>query len=173
MTNQNGHSIVEGLEFEDSWDAGVHYQPGDFVTYGGYSYVAVTNNRAVKPSESPADWDLFTTGFRFMGDWGDDSSNFEYKVGDVVRLGGYTYLCTEDHTGHRPPNALYWERLNYGFEWKNAWANATLYDLGDAVRYGVNTYVCILEHTSDQIVVQNRPDQDVVRYILESAVRRR
>lgn len=154
--------FVEGLEFEDSWDAGVNYQPGDFVTYGGYSYVAVTNNKAVKPSESPADWDLFTTGFRFMGDWGDDSSNFEYKVGDVVRLGGYTYLCTEDHTGHRPPNALYWERLNYGFEWKNAWANGTLYDLGDAVRYGVNTYVCILEHTSDQVVDQNRPDQDVL-----------
>lgn len=154
--------FVEGLEFEDSWDAGVNYQPGDFVTYGGYSYVAVTNNKAVKPTESPADWDLFTTGFRFMGDWGDDSSNFEYKVGDVVRLGGYTYLCTEDHVGHRPPNALYWERLNYGFEWKDSWANATLYDLGDAVRYGVNTYVCIQEHTSDQVVDLNRPDQDVL-----------
>ncbi len=153
--------FVEGLEFEDTWDAGVSYQPGDFVTYGGYSYVSVTNNRAIKPSESPADWDLFTTGFRFMGDWGEDSSNFEYKVGDVVRLGGYTYLCTEDHTGQRPPNLLYWDRLNYGFEWKNAWTNATLYDLGDAVRYGVNTYVCIQEHTSDQVVDQNRPDQDV------------
>ncbi len=154
--------FVEGLEFEDSWDAGVSYQPGDFVTYGGYSYVSVTNNRAVKPTESPADWDLFTTGFRFLGEWGDDSSNFEYKVGDVVRLGGYTYLCTADHSGERPPNLLYWERLNYGFEWKNAWANGTLYDLGDAVRYGVNTYVCIQEHTSDQVVAQNRPDQDVL-----------
>ncbi len=154
--------FVEGLEFEDSWDAGVNYQPGDFVTYGGYSYVSVTNNKAVKPSESPADWDLFTTGFRFMGDWGDDSSNFEYKVGDVVRLGGYTYLCTEDHTGHRPPNAAYWERLNYGFEWKGNWSNGTLYDLGDAVHYGVNSYICILEHTSDQVVTQNRPDQDTL-----------
>ena len=30
-------SNCNGLEFEDSWQNNVNYQPGDVVTYGGYS----------------------------------------------------------------------------------------------------------------------------------------
>ena len=158
----NWAQFVEGLEFEDSWNPSVSYQPGDFVTYGGYSYVAVTNNIALKPSDNPSDWDLFTTGFRFIGDYDDDSSLREYIEGDVVRLGGYTYLCILKHTGQRPPNGTYWERLNEGVEWKGDWADATFYDAGDSVQYGVNSYICVLAHTSDETVTQNRPDQDVL-----------
>jgi hypothetical protein len=153
--------FVEGLEFEDSWSGTVRYQHGDFVTYGGYSYVAITNNLGSRPTENPADWDLFTTGFRFVGDWGEDSSNFEYFVGDVVRITGYTYLCILDHTGQRPPEETYWQRLNSGIYWKSDWVDATYYDLGDAVHHGVNSYICVLAHTSDEIVLLNRPDQDV------------
>ena len=151
--------FVEGLEFEDSWDPAVRYQPGDFVTYGGYSYVAVTNNLNSTPSSTPADWDLFTTGFRFIGDW---SGATAYKEGDVIRLNGYTYLAKEDNTNQKPPNITYWERLNSGVFWKAAWANATVYNAGDAVSYGVNSYICILAHTADQVVAQNRPDQDTL-----------
>ena len=150
--------FVEGLEFEDSWSGTVNYQPGDFVTYGGYSYVSKTNNIGNgQPSGNTTDWDLFTTGFRHAQDWGDDSSSEEYVVGDVVRLGGITYLCIQDHTGQRPPNATYWELLNEGFKWKNTWSSATLYDKGDSIKYGVNSYVCILAHTSD---TPKRPDND-------------
>ena len=67
----------------------------------------------------------------FIGDWGDDSPNYEYFTGDVVRLGGYTYLCIADSSGHRP-NATYWQRLNSGIAWKNAWSHPTLYDAGDS-----------------------------------------
>ena len=150
--------FVEGLEFEDSWSGTTTYQPGDFVTYGGYSYVSKTNNVGNgAPSTNTTDWDLFTTGFRHAQDWGDDSSAEEYKVGDVVRLGGITYLCIQDHTGQRPPNNTYWELLNEGFKWKNTWASATLYDKGDSIKYGVNSYVCVLAHTSD---TPKRPDND-------------
>jgi hypothetical protein len=157
----NWAQFTEGLEFEDSWDSVRAYQPGDFVTYGGYSYVAVTNNAGLKPSDNAAAWDLFTTGFRFIGDYEDDSSTREYIEGDVVRLGGYTYLCIEKHEGQRPPNPLYWERLNEGIEWKGDWTDATFYDAGDSVQYGVNSYICVSAHTSDEITLQNRPDQDV------------
>ena len=157
----NWAQFVEGLEFEDNWDAYQRYQPGDIVTYGGYSYVAVSNNIALKPSDNTNDWDLFNTGWRFIGDYDDDSTNREYIEGDVVRLGGYTYLCIEKHAGQRPPNTDYWERLNSGIEWKGAWADATFYDAGDAVRYGDNSYIAVLAHTSDETVAQNRPDQDV------------
>ena len=151
--------FVAGLEFEDSWASGTNYQPGDFVTYGGYSYISKTNNSNVVPFGNAGDWDLFTTGFNLQGDYANGTA---YKVGDVVRLGGYTYLAKANTTGNRPPNATYWERLNQGIAWKDAWTDATLYDAGDAVRGigNINSYVCILAHTSDQVSAQNRPDQD-------------
>ena len=161
VDESNWAQFVEGLEFEDSWDPSIRYQPGDFVTYGGYSYVSITNNIALKPNANLSDWDLFTTGFNFRGDYGDDSTLQEYEVGDVIRLGGYTYLCVQDNTGERPPNATYWTRLNSGFMWKGDWTDATLYDAGDSVQHGVNSYVCILAHTSDEVTLTNRPDQDV------------
>jgi len=157
----NWAQFVEGLEFEDSWNSTTLYQPGDFVTYGGYSYISITNNTALKPSDNTSDWDLFTTGFRFIGDYEDDSATREYIEGDVIRLGGFTYLCIEKHEGFRPPNATYWQRLNEGVEWKGDWTDATFYDEGDSIQYGVNSYICVVAHTSDEITIQNRPDQDV------------
>lgn len=152
--------FVEGLEFEDSWDQAIRYQPGDFVTYGGYSYVANTNNMGSRPSQNPADWDLFTTGFRFVGEWSDDYTTLEYKVGDVVTKNGYTYLCVDDHAElQEPPNELYWKRLNSGIKWRNdvgandgSWTAGVDYKLGDAVSFtsgnATNLYLCIQEHTS-------------------------
>ena len=152
----NWQVFVPGLEFEDTWDYNTNYQPGDFVTFGGYMYVAAINNYNIQPGLDST-WELLTTGFRNRGAWGDDSTNQEYRVGDVVRLGGYTYLAISNHSGFRPPNATYWERLNQGIEWKNAWSDATFYDAGDAVRYGLISYICILAHTSD---TAKRPDND-------------
>ena len=153
------YEFVPGLEFEDSWSSATSYQPGDFVTYGGYSYIAKLNNSNVTPFGNAGTWDLFTTGFSMQGDYDNATA---YKTGDVVRVGGFTYLCKANSTGNRPPNVTYWERLNSGIKWKDAWANGTYYDQGDSVRgaAGTNSYICVLEHTADQVTAQNRPDQD-------------
>lgn len=156
----NWAEFVPGLEFEDSWNPTTDYQTGDIVTYGGYTYVSKTNHSESRPTDNPTDWDLFNTGFRFAGDWGDDSSSQDYLVGDVVRLGGYTYLCIEDHQNQMPPNATYWERLNSGTSWKGDWTDAAIYNIGDAVTYGNNSYIAVADHTSDETTAQNRPDQD-------------
>ena len=153
--------FVEGLEFEDSWNPTKNYEVGDLVTYGGYTYVSKTNHTELRPTSNPDDWDLFNTGFRFVGEWGDDSSNEDYLVGDVITHGGYTYLCILDNNNQEPPNATYWERLNEGFKWKADWTDATEYDLGDVVEYNSNSYIAVAKHTSDETVAQNRPDQDV------------
>jgi hypothetical protein len=42
--------FVPGLEFEDSWSSATNYQIGDFVTYGGYGYVAKTNSLNKTPT---------------------------------------------------------------------------------------------------------------------------
>ena len=157
----NWAQFVEGLEFEDSWAPTRNYEVGDIVTYGGYSYVAKTNHVESRPTDNPTDWDLFNTGFRFVGEWGDDSSAQDYLVGDVIRHDGFTYVCTLDHQNQEPPNVTYWEKLNEGFKWKGDWTDATEYNLGDVVELNSNSYVAVTKHTSDETVAQNRPDQDV------------
>ena len=157
----NWSIFVPGLEFEDSWQNNVNYQPGDVVTYGGYSYISVTNNYGQIPFNNITNWDLFTTGFTFRGDY---DNNYAYKIGDVVRLGGWTYIALADGTGNRPPDAVYWDKLNEGLYWKGVWQDNVYYDKGDVVRgiNDVNSYVCVAAHTSEEIGAgQNRPDQDL------------
>ena len=156
----NWSIFVPGLEFEDSWQNNVNYQPGDVVTYGGYSYISVTNNYGIIPFNNPSSWDLFTTGFTFRGDY---DNNYAYKIGDVVRLGGWTYIALADGTGNRPPDLVYWDKLNEGLYWKDTWQDGVYYDKGDVVRgiNNVNSYVCVAAHTSEDTGAgQNRPDQD-------------
>ena len=113
------------------------------------------------------EWELFGRGMKFQGDWEDDSTNYQYLPGDVVRLGGYQYRCKVGHRTQQPPNTTYWEKLNTGFDWKGIWVDNTAYVLGDTVRYGDNSYVCINAHISDGdgagdagFAVNSRPDQD-------------
>ena len=143
----NWSAFVEGLSFEDTWSNTTVYQSGDIVRYGGNQYVAITNHSGTTPT-TPAnsDWSLFSKGFSFISDW---SSSTAYKVGEVVRLNGYTYLAIADGTNHEPPNLTYWERLNSGTKWMGEWQNSTAYKLGDVVRYGANAYICVQGHTSN------------------------
>ena len=92
---------------------------------------------------------MFSEGIRFIGKWGDDSTDFEYEVGDVVRHGGYTYKAKQDHTGQMPPNTTYWELFNTGIDWRGEWLDDQIYYLGDVIRYGDNSYVCVLGHISE------------------------
>ena len=86
--------FVEGFEFEDNWNVSTIYQPGDIVRYGGNQYVAKTNHVGTTPTTaSNTDWDLFSEGFKFQSDWTNSTS---YKIGEVVRINGYTYLAVKD-----------------------------------------------------------------------------
>ena len=89
--------FAEGAEFESTWNSATLYQPGDIVVYGGNQYIAKTVHTAASAAATPAitttDWDLFTEGLKFQSDWTNTTS---YKIGEVVRLGGYTYLATAD-----------------------------------------------------------------------------
>ena len=158
LDEANWAVFVAGLEFEDTWGPYSEYQQGDIVTYGGYTYISKTNNVEKKPAEQAGDWQVFVTGFNLRGDWGSDSTSEDYLTGDVVRLGGYTYLAKANSNGQRPPNATYWDKLNEGAAWKNAYTNSTLYDAGDVITQGVNAYICILAHTSNTGV--NDPAND-------------
>jgi hypothetical protein len=163
------NQFVEGIEFENSWNLGTTYQPGDVVRYGGNQYIAKTNHTLQIPSSSPSDWDLFQEGISFSSDW---NNSVNYRVGNLVRLRGYTYLATADNIGQEPPNLSVWQRLNSGIAWQNEWVDDVEYKLGDTVRFGSNAYICVLGHRAEGDdgstigpegggAPNSRPDQDI------------
>jgi hypothetical protein len=146
----NWTKFVEGFQYENDWGPITPYQSGDVVRFGGNQYISKTSNTNSPPTSNIADWDLFTEGFRFIGDWNEDSANQHYKIGEVVRQGGFTYVCVLDHeTGQQPPNTTYWKRLNEGFRWRGEWLDDQEYFEGDVTRYSSNSYVCLKYHISE------------------------
>ena len=156
---------IDGLQWESQpWTNGQTYQQGDIVGYGGYVYRALQNNINQQPqSAANAYWSLVTENYNFQGNWVAvnpiNQQAKTYKVGDVVRLGGYLYLASRDSTGVEPP-LFPWTLLNQGNAWRGLWR---LYDadtitgaltvpvnfkLGDLATQGSTTYECKLSHTA-------------------------
>ena len=98
------------------------------------------------PQTTPNDWDVFATGFNPKEVTMEMIvQTQDYRTGDVVRVGGYTYPAIANPKWCKTSNLTYWEKLNEGANWRNTWTDATAYDKGDVVQQGVNS--CILEHT--------------------------
>ena len=142
----NWRVFTEGLQWEDSYNAGTTYQDGDVVSYGGYTYVYVNSTPAA--GQTPTDnayWDIITTGYKNTGDY---SHGTTYKTGDVVRYGGNTYVANANHTNQYPSNtdgttnSSYWELVVSGFKFVSGGYNAsTTYNIGNTVRYVSSLYV--------------------------------
>lgn len=152
----NWEKFVEGFQFEDEWSPFKKYEKGDIVRYGGNQYIAIFDSEDEVPTQAETKWNLFSEGLKFVGDWNEDSSNVDYKIGEVVRLGGFTYRAVQDHSNQQPPNEDFWERLNSGFDWRGEWINSIEYLEGDVVRFGDNSYVAVSQHVSEDGV--NSPD---------------
>jgi len=92
---------IPGLEFNNTWDPLVVYQPGQVVLYGGYSYLSLEiNNTGNVPSTTAGEsWIVLTTGYKLGGDW---SNTTPYKIGSIVRLDGSLYESIQDNTGQTP-----------------------------------------------------------------------
>ncbi len=152
----------EGLQFEDSYNAGTVYSKGDVVTHGGYSYVYI--NTEEEAGQTPADntyWDVITTGFNATGVY---SHGTGYKTGDTVQYGGNSYVCILDNTNERPAvtagtvNATYWKVVVEGFKWLGTYSALTTYEVGSVVRYSSNSYVCLKDQ---QLNIQPGSDATV------------
>ena len=93
---------IPGTGYVDTWDNSVTYVPGDTVTYGGYNYISLTQNNINNiPSTDSTNWDLLTTGYNLQFDWINTTS---YKVGDLIRRGGQTFVAAVDHSNQDPVN---------------------------------------------------------------------
>ena len=140
---------LEGLKYENTWVASTTYQVGDIVTYGGYSYSAKTNHSSsTVPNSDTTNWAVLTVGFEAKGEWAVGTT---YKLGDVVRYGGNSYVNKLTvAAGGLPTDSTYWTLLAEGFNWTGNWASATNYKLGDVVNRTSNSYVCVQAHSNQQ-----------------------
>ena len=99
LTPANWSIYLEGLKYESSWSSGTAYQKGDIVTYGGYSYTSNGDHSSVlTPNNDSSNWTVLSTGFLAKGVY---NAATEYAPGDVVRFGGYSYVCKATSTGNK------------------------------------------------------------------------
>ena len=142
FASANFISYVNGLKFEDSWDAAVEYQSGDIVTFGGYSYVALSTSTGAAPNNLGASWEILTTGFKVVGTW---SASTAYKPGDVVLLGGNSYVAKTTNTNSTPAAASAdWDFVVGGFTWRGVWSSTETYQPGDAISRASNAPFTLL-----------------------------
>ena len=106
-----------------------------------------------------ADFKLGRIKFKWRGDWAVDTS---FLIDDVVKYGGNTYVCIQNHTSPSNENLFYTNPGTYTSYWslqseaiffKGAYANSTWYKLNDLVSYGGKQYRCTTAHTSSSAVL--------------------
>jgi hypothetical protein len=113
--------VTTGFKPTGTYNFATTYKTGDFVNYGGNSYVANANHSGQYPAvQATGDvnssyWNLVTTGFKFQGAY---VSGTTYLIGEVVRYEGTSYVQKKDRQAGVTPgtDATVWEGLAVGSE---------------------------------------------------------
>ena len=108
-----------------------------------------------------ADFKLGRIKFKWRGDWATSTS---FLIDDVIKYGGNTYVCIQNHTSPSSETSFYTSPGTYTSYWslnsealffKGTYANATWYKLNDLVKYGQRQYRCTTAHTSASTVLDD------------------
>lgn len=138
--------------YKGNWATSTAYIKDDIVTYGGRTYVCVTNHTSSATAAggfytNSANWNLIADGIQNKGDW---VTGTYYKVNDIVKWGANIYICS---TGHTAGTNWVDTEANFtifigGLEFEDTWSSSTLYQPGDIVRYGGYQFVATNESTN-------------------------
>jgi Ubiquitin-activating enzyme E1 FCCH domain len=154
------------------WTISTIYKEGDLVKYGGRVYICTENHTANATNdggfyldETANRWDLFSDGSEWVGNW---QINEYYRIGDIVKYNGISYICVSPHTSaatitlgleadYADDSTTKWEKYVEGFKYKGEWngsadplvRTATRYSINDIVKFGASLYLCIEAHTSN------------------------
>ena len=151
------NQLTDGQEWKGNWTTGTFYKENDIVKYGGTVYIcndshtsAATTVLGLEANQS--DWDVFAESFDWKSIW---TVNTQYKLNDLVKYGGYTYVCNTPHTSAAtsilglPADQSKWDEFNAGLEYKGAWSGSfVVYKVNDIVKQGAGLWICIQQHTS-------------------------
>ena len=152
--------VSDGTKWRGEWEPEVEYAPGDVVKYGSLVYIAETGHVSATfeapdflgLEEDLDNWTPFATSFDWKGDWTTDT---RFKINDLVRYGGFVYLCTTAHISAATEalgleaNQSDWELFSDGLVYLGDWVTGTRYKVNDVVKYGGNVFICTAPHTSD------------------------
>jgi hypothetical protein len=157
------NQMSDGFAWENDWAPGTAYKTNDMVKYGGRLYIcriphtsAATLALGLEADLNLADstlskWDNVADGSDWKGDW---TISTRYKVNDLVKYGGISYICNTYHTSAvslalgLEADLNKWDVFNRGIEYKTAWTTITRYKVNDVVKFGSTLYICTLFHTS-------------------------
>ena len=156
FTPSKWNVMSNGQDWRSDWTTNTVYKIGDIVKYGGNLYIANLGHTSAATvtlglENDQAKWDLFGEGFDWKGDW---TVNIRYKVNDIVKYGGYTYVANTYHTSAATTSLgleadqAKWDEFNQGIEYKTDWATSTRYKINDVVKYGNGLYICVTSHTA-------------------------
>ena len=159
-TNADKFEIfATGINFRNTWAAGLRYKVGDAVRYNGYTYqctlehtsgtvsegIIVGNNDSIDDSTAET-WAILVENYTYVGEY---QTSTRYRQNDLVKYGGSILKCITEHTSSATPgqitNANFQTYLS-GFEYDNTWSSLTYYAVGDVVRYGGVVYTCVVNN---------------------------
>ena len=140
--------FVRGIEYKGMWTAGARYKRNDLVKWNSSIWSCVTAHTAgsVSLTEDSNKWVLWVPGSGYEDIWNNVT---EYKLGDIVLHGGYSYIALTNNTNSVPSlNGILqdtgdWELLTTGYRHRGDWSTDVDYKTGDVVRNSGYLYVAI------------------------------
>jgi len=140
-----------GIEWKGNWATSTRYKLGDVIKYGATTYVCNTYHTSNASAASGLEvdqskWDYFNQGIEYKGDW--SGSTVRYKVNDVVKNGGGTWICVTSHTSTASfvTDQANWNKFVEGVQYRTNWSSVNSYQPGDIVKYGGNNYISKTAH---------------------------
>ena len=144
--------FANGTNYRSTWATTTRYYTGDLVTYGGYVYYCATGHISAATAtlgleNNQGNWQTFNAGITYLGTW---TATTRYKINDIVKNGGNTYICVLNHTSSSSIDVTgtYFQTFAEGLQFESSWSGATAYQIGDLVTYGGYTYVAIQNGTN-------------------------
>jgi hypothetical protein len=151
------NQMSDGQSWTGDWAVSTFYKLNDVVKYGGLLYICNDSHTSAATTASgleadQAKWTVYAEGFDWKNSW---TVSTRYKVNDLVKYGGYTYVCNLYHTSAATAasgleaDQAKWDTFNPGVEYKGTWTTAVRYKLNDVVKYGAGLWICAIQHTAD------------------------
>ena len=147
LTDESKWNVyTKGFSYRGNWANGQHYALNDVARVGGYLYQTIDAH--ISQSTFNADsskWVLFLQGIDVQSNW---TTATLYQPGDIVKFGGFLYLCNTEHTSSGTKiNTTNFDVLLEGQKNVGNWqSSGQVYKTGEVVRYGARSYICLISH---------------------------
>lgn len=147
------------FKFKGDWTVSTAYLRDDVITYGGRTYVCLTNHTSSSNASGgfysdAARWEIMTDGTEWKNNW---ATSTYYKVNDLVKYGGRIYICSNGHTSNASASGGFysdsanWQLYADGIQNVQTWTPSTYYKVNDVVKFGARLYLANTGHTANSV----------------------